>query len=100
MIVFLLAGIAAAATAFVLQPVFGRTESGGPTGSDRTALRLMEKRDQLLAALAELDFERDAGKIAEGEHRTSRRQLLVEAASVTRQLEARDGTGPGGEKSG
>ena len=88
MTLFLLAVLAAAASVFVLQPVFGRAASQPRNPTDRTVLRLVEKRDQLLVALAELDFEKDAGKIAEAEHRTTRAQLLAEAASVTGRLDA------------
>ena len=88
MMLILLAVLAAAATAFVMQPLFGAAEAAGPGASDPEVLRLLEKREQLLVALAELDFEKDAGKIAVREHRTSRTQLLAEAAAVTARLDA------------
>lgn len=94
MILVLLTVLAAAATVWVLQPVFGAPERSARDTSDPTVLRLFETRDQLLVALAELDFERDAGKIAEGEHRTSRAQLLAEAAAVTARLDALGWTDP------
>lgn len=91
MTLFLLATLAALATAFVLQPVFAAStgdggEPGGPASRD--ALRLAERRDQLLLAIAELDFERDAGKVGAAEHEAARAALLVETASVTRALDA------------
>lgn len=99
MTLFLLAILAALATAFVLQPVFAASpgaadESRGPTS--RAALRLTEKRDQLLLAIAELDFERDAGKVGAEEHGAARAALLAETAAVTEALDAaeRPGTAP------
>ena len=87
MTLVLLAVLAAAATAFVLQPVFSGPETAPRHETDRTVLRLREKRDQLLLTLAELDFEKDAGKIAPAEHAASRTAVLVQAAEVTAQLD-------------
>lgn len=91
MTLFLLATLAAVATAFVLQPVFAASpgdseDPGRPTGRD--ALRLTERRDQLLLAIAELDFEKDAGKVGAAEHEAARAALLVETTSVTQALDA------------
>ena len=88
----LLAVLAAAATAFVLQPVFSGPEAAPRRETDRTVLRLQEKREQLLLTLAELDFERDAGKVAPEEHAASRASVLAEAAAVTARLD--ELTGP------
>ncbi len=87
MTLFLLAVLAAAATAFVLQPVFSGPETAPRRETDRRVLRLQEKREQLLLTLAELDFERDAGKIALEEHAASRASVLAETASVTARLD-------------
>lgn len=87
MTLLLLAVLAAAATAFVLQPVFSGPETAPREETDRTVLRLQEKRDQLLLTLAELDFEKDAGKIAVSEHAASRGAVLVQAAEVTARLD-------------
>ena len=96
MTLVLLAVLAAAATAFVLQPVFSGPETAPRQETDRTVLRLREKRDQLLLTLAELDFEKDAGKIAPAEHAASRAAVLVQAAEVTAQLDVleRRSSGP------
>ena len=103
MTLVLLAVLAAAATAFVLQPVFSGPETAPRHETDRTVLRLREKRDQLLLTLAELDFEKDAGKIAPAEHAASRAAVLVQAAEVTAQLdemERRSPTGIASRKAG
>ena len=103
MTLVLLAVLAAAATAFVLQPVFSGPETAPRQETDRTVLRLREKRDQLLLTLAELDFEKDAGKIAPAEHAASRAAVLVQAAEVTAQLdqmERRSPTGIASRKAG
>lgn len=83
----LLAVLAAAATAFVLQPVFFGPETAPRHETDRTVLRLREKREQLLLTLAELDFEKDAGKIAPAEHAASRAGVLAQTAQVTARLD-------------
>ena len=87
MTLLLLAVLAAAATAFVLQPVFSGPETTPRHETDRALLRLQERRDQLLLTLAELDFEKDAGKIAPAEHAASRGAVLAEAAVVTARLD-------------
>ena len=87
MTLVLLAVLAAAATAFVLQPIFSGPETAPRQETDRTVLRLQEKREQLLLTLAELDFEKDAGKIAPAEHAASRAAVLAEAAAVTAKLD-------------
>lgn len=89
MTLILLGLLAAAATAWVLQPVFGSAPAGEAAALDPVALRLVERREQLLVALAELDFERDAGKLSPDEHRSLRERLMVETAEVTRALDAR-----------
>ena len=88
MTLVLLAVLAAAATAFVLQPVFSGPETTPRRETDRTVLRLREKRDQLLLSLAELDFEKDAGKVAPAEHAASRATVLAQTAQVTARLDA------------
>ena len=87
MTLILLAVLAAAATAFVLQPVFSGPETAPRRETDRNVLRLQEKRDQLLLTLAELDFEKDAGKIAPGEHAASRAAVLADTAAVVARLD-------------
>ncbi len=105
MTLVLLALLAAAATAWVLQPLF-RPEAPAPgLRVDPTVLRLQERREQLVLALADLDFERDAGKLAEDEHRELRGRVLLEAAEVTRALDehggsAPEGSGPPGSRKG
>lgn len=95
-----LAALAAVATGFVLQPVFA-APAGGPAPerpADRKALRLAERRQQLLLAIAELDFERDAGKVGEEEHRAARAGLLEEAAAVSEALAAQAEPNGGGRR--
>lgn len=87
MTLVLLGLLAAAATAWVLQPIFRPDTDFATSRTDPRALRLQERRDQLVLALAELDFERDAGKLAEAEHGDLRGRLLAEAAEVTRALD-------------
>lgn len=95
-----LAALAAVATGFVLQPVFADS-AGAPAPerpADRKALRLTERLQQLLLAIAELDFERDAGKVGGEEHRAARAALLEEAAAVSEALDARPEPKGGGRR--
>ena len=87
MTLILLAVLATAATAFVLQPVFSGPETVPRHETDRMVLRLQEKREQLLVTLAELDFEKDAGKIGPAEHAASRAAVLSETAAVVARLD-------------
>ncbi len=93
MVPTLLGILAAVVTAFVLQPVFSKRRivvTAPETPADRERLRLLEKREQLLLALSELDFEHDAGKVAEPEHQEIRRRLLAETARATARLDEID----------
>jgi hypothetical protein len=79
----LLAALAAAAVAFVLYPVFVRRENTAPP-SDRAKEkeRLAEKKEQILAAIRDLDFEHAAGKLSPQDYREVREDFLAQAAAV------------------
>ena len=64
---------------------------------DAERLRLLEERDRLLAALQDLEFDRESGKVAGKDYHTSRAVLRRDVAAVLVRLgEAHAGSpGPG-----
>lgn len=58
--------------------------------------RLVERREQLLAAIKEIEFDQAMGKLPDGEYQQLRRQLEAEAMGVLHQLDqSRDQPGRG-----
>ena len=60
--------------------------------------RLVERREQLLAAIKEIEFDQAMGKLPEGEYQQLRQQLEAEAMGVLHQLDqfkAQSGQGRG-----
>jgi hypothetical protein len=49
--------------------------------------RLIERREQLLAAIKEIEFDQAMGKLPEGEYQHFRRQFEAEAMAVLHQLD-------------
>ena len=60
-------------------------------GGDPGRKRLVERREHLYAAIRELDFDRQTGKLPEGDHQSLRRPLESEALDVLHQLEGGNG---------
>jgi hypothetical protein len=58
--------------------------------------RLVERREQLLAAIKEIEFDQAMGKLPDGEYQALRRQFEAEAMGVLHQLD-QFGGGPGVE---
>jgi hypothetical protein len=58
-----------------------------PAGSDRPAEALAERQEAVLAALRDLDFDHEVGKVTEEDYNGQRQALLVEVASVITQLD-------------
>jgi hypothetical protein len=87
----LLAILGATVVAFVLYPVFA--ESRGRALADlgdreREILALEEKKSRLYAALADLDFEKEAGKVSEADYQTARGDYMAQVAAVLARLDA------------
>ena len=80
--------LAAIAAAGVLRP-FGRREVPGEAPLDP----LEDERRSLLRSIRELDEERQAGELSEGDYRSLRRETEARAVAVLRALEAREGAG-------
>ena len=58
--------------------------------------QLLERKDQLLAAIKEAEFDRDLGKMEADEYEPLHRELQEEAVGVLQQLERLDSGAPGG----
>ncbi len=63
----------------ILRPAFGVATPHGEA--------LAERREAVLTALRDLDFDRAVGKVAEEDYSPLRQTLLTEAAAVTTQLD-------------
>jgi formylmethanofuran dehydrogenase subunit E len=75
--------------AFVLYPVFAESRRGLATlgESEREILDLEEKKSRLYAALTDLDFEKEAGKVSETDHQAARTDYLSQVAAVLARLD-------------
>ena len=94
MILALLATLGATVVAFVLYPVFAEARAGGLAGlgdAEREILDLEERKSRLYASLADLDFEKEAGKVSEADYQTARNDYLASVAAVLAKL---DGLSP------
>lgn len=71
---------------FVGYPLVGATAT--PFGfREGERQRLVERREQLLAAIKEIEFDQAMGKLPEGEYQQLRQQLGAEAMGVLHQLD-------------
>ncbi|MFH1277159.1 MAG: hypothetical protein ABIK65_02105 [Candidatus Eisenbacteria bacterium] len=78
------------AVALLLPPLF---RPGRDKAADRESeldMLLLKKR-ALIAAIRELDFDREMGKLSAEDHETQRRIMKGEAAKTIRQIESRGG---------
>ncbi len=55
--------------------------------SEREILDLEEKKSRLYAALTDLDFEKEAGKVSETDHQAARTDYLSQVAAVLARLD-------------
>jgi len=70
----------------LVYPLF-TPRSAWDAGSAGLLARLKKRRERLLRALKDADFERQTGALAEEEHRALRNDLKAKAIRVTRDLE-------------
>ena len=90
----LLATLGATVVAFVLYPVFaegrpqGRGALAGLGDAEREILDLEERKSRLYASLADLDFEKEAGKVSEADYQTARNDYLAQVAAILSKLDA------------
>lgn len=84
---FLLAALfflGAAVVAFVVYPIFARggREATLPSAAAIEGRRLAEKKEQILSAIKDLDFEHAAGKLSERDYLEVRADFLARAAEI------------------
>jgi hypothetical protein len=87
----LLATLGATVVAFVLYPAFAEARAGGlgTLGeAEREILSLEETKSRLYANLADLDFEKDSGKVSESDYQNARNDYLGQVAAVLSKLDA------------
>lgn len=87
--------IAAVAVLYVIAPLlwprsFGVGERGAPVAAPDEGSTLLALRDQLLASIVDLDFERAVGKTDEEEYQQERGALKRRALAVIRTLDERN----------
>ena len=91
MILALLATLGATVVAFVLYPVFAESRVGGLGNlgeTEREILDLEEKKSRLYAALTDLDFEKESGKVSEADYQTARSDYLAQVGGILARLDA------------
>lgn len=82
--------------AYVAYPIYAARRAHPSTWRrDRLRLELTERKEALYAAIVELQFDRDVGKVPEDDHRQQRQVLEGEALQVLSELE---NLGTGGEE--
>jgi len=82
--------LGAAVVAFVVYPIFARggREATPPSAAAIEGRRLAEKKEQILSAIKDLDFEHAAGKLSQRDYLEVRADFLARAAEIlTRQEE-------------
>lgn len=75
---------------FILQPLWQAHRRGGVTTTPVQLLDLLAERDAVVAALRDLELDRETGKIAESDYEIMRRALLADAVRILRSLEELD----------
>jgi hypothetical protein len=75
---------------FVLPPLF-RGERDERAERENRLDVLRERKRSLLAAIRELDLDREMGKVTEQDHEAERARLKEEALAAVRRLEAEEG---------
>jgi hypothetical protein len=81
-----LAAVAICVFLFVMEPLIVRQPQGAMAAPARLA-DLRARRQYLLDALRDVDFDRASGKVGDEEYRETRARYLREAALVARELE-------------
>ena len=86
MTLLFLTALGAVVVGFVLLPVFSRGTEPEPlerlTEPEREFKRLGEKKDQILAAIKDLEFEHRAGKLSDADYEKVRAHELSQVAGI------------------
>ncbi len=84
---FFLLALVALTGLYVALPIL-RREGTLVTAEEQEQSALLARRDQVLDALAELDFDFNTGKIDENHYQVRRQALMQEAAEILKRLDA------------
>ncbi len=79
--------------AFVAKPYWQRRTAAEIEGSNGRLADLMERRDHLLAAIKEIEFDREMGKITIEDFNEINARYRAEAVAVLRRIDALRGKG-------
>jgi hypothetical protein len=85
--IFLLVAMLVFVAAFIARPLLER-KSAAVTEEEQTLSTLLARRDRVLDALQELDFDFKLGKIPENDYPVSRAALLQQGAEILKRLDA------------
>lgn len=82
--------LAASTVAFVLAPLFRKdaAEAEKIARAESEAMELLSQKDMALAALKDLDDDRDTGKIDDRDYRELHTRLTTRAVDVMKRLDA------------
>ena len=80
------------------KPIFSGRRYGAAVNTELDELML--ERERSYTALADLDFDRECGKISDADYETLRADLMRETAAVLEQLDARIAESKGEESGG
>lgn len=76
---------------YVGYPLFTTHQQAQALSSDARSRQLQERKEQLYAAIKELEFDQDLGKLSAEDYQELRSQLETEALTVIQQLDQLDG---------
>ncbi len=89
-------GIALGSTAFIFWPFWQKPQEGktGAQNGNARLQELMTMRDNILAALKDLEFDFQMGKISQEDYQELTDQYRREAIAVLKRIEAANGANP------
>lgn len=82
-----LAALGAIVVGFVLYPVFYREALALPSGPGGELERLAEKKERILAAMKDLEFEYRAGKLSEEDYQRVRGADMTQVAGIMTRMD-------------
>lgn len=94
-------GIAVAVVAYVAAPFFlgvGRATEGGGSpsaGAPEPLRELLAEKESLYAAIQELDFDHQSGKLSAADHQSLRGRYEAQAARLLSEIDALTGSAAG-----
>jgi len=76
---------------YVGYPLLASQQQVQALSADARSRQLQERKEQLYAAIKELEFDQDLGKLSDEDYQHLRRQLETQALTVIQQLDEMDG---------